>query len=184
MDSLSGSGQAGIGIRDSTLQVRVLRLASALASASLAGLAGAGTTGDLIGITTVYFSSTTATYPTAESSSIVTTLIARVRAAGFMAEPASAAGALRGVGVLVEPQSRSIRLRHRMTSPRPILARSAALIMEEPPAAFPHAGSRASVEASIEAGAFTVAALVTVAEDSGRDLFHPYKGNLRHGERN
>src|SRR5690349_20166139 len=162
MDSLSGSGQAGIGIRDSTLQVRVLRLASALALASLAGLAGVGTTGDLIGITTVYFSITTATYPTAESSSIVTTLIARARAAGFMAEPASAAGALRGVGVLVEPQSRSIRLRH-MPSLVPILARSAALIMEEPPEAFPHAGSRASVEVSTAAEAFTVAAVVTVA---------------------
>src|SRR5437899_13087943 len=105
MESLSGSGQAGIVILDCTLQVRVLRLVSALASASLAGLAGVGTTGDLIGITTVSFSIITATSPTAESSSIATTLIARVRAAGSMAGPVFAAGARPGVGVLVGGQS-------------------------------------------------------------------------------
>ena len=115
------------------------------------------------------FTTTTPTSPTAQSSSIVTTLIARVRVAGFMAEPASAAGALRGVGVLVEPQSRSIRLRHRMPSLVPILARSAALIMEEPPEAFPHAGSRASVEVSTEEAVSMVAEVeaFTVAEAAG-----------------
>src|SRR3989441_12914173 len=100
MESLSGSGQAGIGIRDCTLQVRVLRLVLALASASLVGLAGVGTTGDLIGITTVSFSIITATSPTAESSSIATTLIARVRAAGSMAGAGFAAGGRRGGGGL------------------------------------------------------------------------------------
>src|SRR5207244_11270389 len=101
MESLSGSGHAGICIRDCTLQVRVLRLVSALASASLAGLAGVGTTGDLIGITTVSFSIITATSPTAVSSSIATTLIARVRAAGSMAGPVFAGASQRGVCVLV-----------------------------------------------------------------------------------
>src|SRR3989441_13148984 len=102
MESLSGSGQAGIGIRDCTLQVRVLRLVLALASASLVGLAGVGTTGDLIGITTVSFSIITATSPTAESSSIATTLIARVRAEGSMAGGVFAGGGPRGVvGVVV-----------------------------------------------------------------------------------
>src|SRR2546430_3193878 len=101
MESLAGPGQAGIGIRDCTLQVRVLRLVSALASATLAGLAGVGTTGDLIGITTVSFSIITATSPTAESSSIATTLIARVRAAGSMAGAGFAAGGQRGGGGVV-----------------------------------------------------------------------------------
>src|SRR5438132_4997780 len=110
MESLSGFGQAGIGIRDCTLQVRVLRLVSALASASLAGLAGVGTTGDLIGITTVSFSIITATSPTAESSSIATTLIALVRAAASMAGPVFAAAAQRGGGGLGGAQLRSIRL--------------------------------------------------------------------------
>src|SRR3989442_6643399 len=98
MESLSGSGQAGIGIRDCTLQVRVLRLVSALASASLAGLAGVGTTGGLIGITTVSFSIITATSPAAESSSIATTLIARVRAAGFLSGAGFFAGGAGGGG--------------------------------------------------------------------------------------
>src|SRR5207245_5298534 len=84
MESLSGSGQAGIGIRDCTLQVRVLRLVSALASASLAGLAGVGTTGDLIGITTVSFSIIMAKSPTAGYSSIAKSLIGCVRAVGFI----------------------------------------------------------------------------------------------------
>src|SRR5438105_15685806 len=100
MESLSGSGQAGIGIRDCTLQARVLRLVSALASASLAGLAGVGTTGDLIGITTVFFSLFTAPSPTAPSPSIPATLIAPVRAAGSKAVPALPASAPAVVGVL------------------------------------------------------------------------------------
>src|SRR5947208_4443642 len=144
MESLSGSGQAGIGIRDCTLQVRVLRLVSALASASLAGLAGVGTTGDLIGITTVSFSIITATSPTAVSSSIATTLIAHVRAAGSMAGPVFAAGARRGVGGLVEAQSRSSRLQRRTAQPPAIRARSAALIMGARRRAFPLADSRDS----------------------------------------
>src|SRR5947208_16309553 len=117
MESLSGSGQAGIGIRDCTLQVRVLRLVSALASASLVGLAGVGTTGDLIGITTVSFSIITATSPTAESSSIATTLIARVRAAGSVAGPVFAAGAPRGVRAFVDAQSHRVRSQRRTGQP-------------------------------------------------------------------
>src|SRR2546421_5633755 len=127
MESLSGSGQAGIGIRDCTLQVRVLRLVSALASASLAGLAGVGTTGDLIGITTVSFSIITATSPTAVSSSIVTTSIARVRAA----EPAFAAGALAGDGGFGVPPTPRLRLGPRAANPVPILVPLAAFILVE-----------------------------------------------------
>src|SRR5437870_9462944 len=86
----------------------------------------------------------TATSPTAESSSIATTLIARVRAAGSMAGPVFAAGARRGVGVLVGAQSRSIRLLRRTAQPPSIRAPSAALIIAAGRAASPFAGSPAS----------------------------------------
>src|SRR5258707_2861498 len=76
MESLSGSGRAGIRIRDFTLPVRELRLASALESASLGGMAGVGTTGDTTGITTELFTTTTPTSLTAEFSSIATMSIA------------------------------------------------------------------------------------------------------------
>src|SRR5712664_3162659 len=90
MESLSGSGRAGIRILDFTLPVRELRLASALESAFLGGMAGVGTTGDTIGITTELFTTTTPISPTAEFSSIATTSIAAADSmdlAGFT-EPA------------------------------------------------------------------------------------------------
>ena len=60
----------------------------------------------------------------------------------------------------------STALRERMASPGATLARSVALITEEPPEAFPHAGSQASAgafmaeEASTAAAAFTAAAAI------------------------
>ena len=83
-----GSGR-GIRIQGCSLAVPGLRLVLALESASLVGLAGAGTTGDMIGTTTASFSTTTPTYPTAEFSSIATTSIALaafMEPADFMAE--------------------------------------------------------------------------------------------------
>src|SRR5438128_7889641 len=74
LESLSGCGRAGIGIQGCTLPDRDLRLALALESASSAVLAGAGTTGDMIGITTVLSTTTTPTSPTAESLLITTPL--------------------------------------------------------------------------------------------------------------
>src|SRR6266851_4471375 len=98
MESRSGSGQAGMGIQGCTLPDRELRLAWALASASLAAMAGAGTTGDMIGIATESFSTTIPTYPTAESSPITTPSITRagtsIMAADFMVEVDFRAGAL------------------------------------------------------------------------------------------
>src|ERR1700756_2457406 len=78
-----GSGRAGMTIPDFILAVRELRLVWALALASSVDSAGAGDTGGTTGITMEFFLITTATFPTAESSSIATTSIA---AADFMAE--------------------------------------------------------------------------------------------------
>src|SRR5260370_24947757 len=73
MESRLRSGQAGTGIRDCTLAGQAWHGVSALESASLAGSVGVGTTGDLIGITTISFLITTAMYPTSECSSIAIT---------------------------------------------------------------------------------------------------------------
>src|SRR5437588_9572491 len=156
MESPSGSGRAGIRIPDCSLRDRESRLALALESVSLAGSVGVGTTGDLIGITTESFTTTPPTYPTAESSSTVTTSITP---AGFMAEPDFTAAAL----VSTALRHHSMDSLHRMPSPGLTLARSAASIMEEPPEAFPHEGSRASGEDSTAAEDSTGAAVVTVA---------------------
>src|SRR5712691_385250 len=107
MESLSGSGQDGIGIQGCTLPDRELRLAWALASASLAVLAGAGTTGDMIGITTVSFSITTPTYPTAESSPITTPSITRA-ATSIMAEVDFRAGTRAEARGSMGPKDRSM----------------------------------------------------------------------------
>src|SRR6266849_2700364 len=71
MESPSAFGQTGIGIQDCTLPDRELRLASALALASLAGLAGAGTTGDMTGTATASFSITIPTIAGARTSIMV-----------------------------------------------------------------------------------------------------------------
>src|ERR1700723_2542486 len=88
MESPSGFGPAGIGIQDCSLTVRELSLASGSESASLAGLAGDGDTGDTIGITTGSFSTTAPTVPRAEFSPTATTSIALV--------VSTAAGAVEG----------------------------------------------------------------------------------------
>src|SRR5260370_12297489 len=93
-----GSGRGGIRIQDCFLQVRELRLVSALESASLEGMAGPGTTGVMIGIITAFFSTTTATCPTAEFSSIATTSIAL---SGFMAAEFAEGDLRAGVGVVL-----------------------------------------------------------------------------------
>jgi hypothetical protein len=90
-----------------------------LESASLAGLDGVGDTGDLIGITTASFSTTMATYPTAEFSLIAITSTLpeadSIVAVGFMEETFTAA-------------SRSMDSPHRMPSLAPIPVPSAVLI--------------------------------------------------------
>src|ERR1700685_2920527 len=105
MESPSGSGQTGIGIRGSSLMVRELHLASALESAFLVGQVGAGKTGDTIGITTAFVSTITTTSHTAEFSPTATTSIA---AADFMtadfaavASPTHGASAEASVEVVV-----------------------------------------------------------------------------------
>jgi hypothetical protein len=103
MESLSGFGQVGIRIQDCTLPARALHLGWALESAISADSVGDGTTGDLTGITTMSFITTTLTYPTAESSPITTPSIAGARTsitlAGFMAEADFRAGVLAEVRV-------------------------------------------------------------------------------------
>src|SRR5271167_2617620 len=129
MENPSGFGPAGIGIRACSLMVRELRLASPLGSASLAVLAGAGDTGDTIGITTIFVSTTTATSPTAEFLPIATASIAP---ADFMAEE--------------REDSRAANMDSRHMAPTP--ARSAALTMAESREDSPLAGGRALAEAS------------------------------------
>ena len=128
MEHPSGSGRDGIRIQDCILRDRGLRLVSALESDTLAGLGGDGTTGDLIGITTTFVSIITTTSPTAEFSPIET---ASITAADFTA------------ALLVGEVSarRSMDSQRHTPSQVRIPVHSAALIMEELPEAFPHAGS-------------------------------------------
>jgi hypothetical protein len=110
----------------------------------LADLAGAGDTGDTTGVVMESSSTTTATFPAAEFSSIATTLIAPV---DFME-------AERGDSAVANMDSRRMRNRAR------IPVHSAALIMEESQGAFLPAGSPALAEASMEAADSTEAAVV------------------------
>src|SRR6267154_508078 len=73
MERRSASGQTGTGTRGSTLPGQASDGASASESVSLVDLVGAGTTGDLIGITTMSFSTIMGSYRTAESSRIANT---------------------------------------------------------------------------------------------------------------
>jgi hypothetical protein len=123
---------------------RESRLASALESASLADLAGAGDTGDTTGVVMESSSTTTATFPTAEFSSIATTSIA----------PEDFMEAERGDSPVANMDS------HRMRNRAPIPVHSAASIMEESRGAFLPAGSPALAEASTEEVAVTEAAVV------------------------
>src|SRR6266404_871787 len=86
MGSPSGFGRDGIRIQDCSLTAPELRLASALESAFLADLAGVGTIGDLTGITTMSFITTTLMFPTAESSPITTPSIASARTSIMVAD--------------------------------------------------------------------------------------------------
>src|ERR1700674_943992 len=164
MESPSGSGQAGIRIQDSFLVVRELPLASALESASLVGLAGGGTTGDMIGITTASFTTTIPTYPTAEFSSITTPSIAL---ADFMVEEDFTAAPLPAVSTAPH---RNMDSRHPMPRLAPIPAHSAASIMEESREASPLAGSRASAEVSTEVEAFMAAEAFTGGGGIGKSV--------------
>src|SRR5712691_2650924 len=73
MERRSASGRTCTGIQACTLMAQALCGATVLESASLADLAGDGTTGDLIGITTISSSTTTDSYLTAEFSRIANT---------------------------------------------------------------------------------------------------------------
>jgi hypothetical protein len=137
MESPSGSGQTGIGIRGSSLMVRELHLASALESAFLVGTVGAGTTGDTIGITTAFVSTITTTSHTAESSPTATTSIAAVdfMTADFAVVASPTHGASAG----------------RITDSTALVpVHSAALTMEESREGSPIADGRALAEASVE----------------------------------
>ena len=170
MEGPSESGRAGIPIPDSTLEARELRLAWALGSASLADLAGAGDTGDTIGITTTFVLIATPMYPTAEFSPIATTSIAPedfmeagdfTEAVGFIAPE---------VFMAETPEASAAAntdLRRHMASLVPTQAHSAALIMEELREDFLLGGSLASavapmeeVEVSTEAEAVMEAAVI------------------------
>src|SRR6266851_3237420 len=156
MDRLSWPGRAGIRTPGSTFRDQVWFLALASSRLCLAALVGDGITGDLTGSTAISFTTTTATFPTAESSPIATTSIADAQAsimpAGFVVEADFRAEARAGVGVSVELPSR-MDLWRRTPSLVPIPAHSAASTMEEPPEDFRLAGDRASAEDSTEAEA-------------------------------
>src|SRR5580700_264951 len=140
----SESGRAGIRILDSTLAARESHLAWALELASLADLAGAGDTGDTTGVVMEFSSTTTATFPTAEFSSIATTSIA----------PGDFMEADRGDSRVANMDS------HRMRNRARIPVHSAVLIMAESRGAFLPAGSPALAEASTEAAAVTAAVVI------------------------
>jgi hypothetical protein len=158
MENQSGCGRAGIHTQDYSLPVRELLLASALESVSLVDLAGVGTTGATIGITTASFTTTTPTYLTAGCSSIATTSIAPV---DFMVVAFPAAEASRHLGTA---------LRRHMPRPALIPEPSAVSIMEEWPEDSRLAGSRVLAEAFMEvAEASTEEAAVTEGAVEGND---------------
>jgi hypothetical protein len=143
MERPSESGLAGTRILDSTLEFRELPLASALESASSAGLAGAGDIGDMTGIVTASCSITTDTSRTAEFSPIAASIapVDFTEAADFMAEEQEGSRA------------------DSTDSQVPIPGHLAVSIMAVYREAFPPAGSRASAEVSTaEAGVSTVEA--------------------------
>ena len=173
MESLSGPGQAGIGIRDCTLPDRVSHLVSALESASLAALAGVGTTGDMIGIATVSSTTTTPISPTAESLLITTPSITPAGTsitvedfkAGVRLEVRRSMDQHRST----DSQRRNMDPWRRMSSLVVIPARSGALITGVSLEDSRLAGSRASVEVSTEEAVSMVAEVeaFTVAEAAG-----------------
>src|SRR6266446_2803868 len=152
--SLSESGQGGIRILD-------LSLASALESASSAGLAGAGDTGDTTGVVMEFSSTTAATFRTAESSSIATTSIAP---ADFM-EPTDFMA-----GEREDSRVASMDLRRRTASLVRIPGHSVVLIMEESREASHLVGSRALAEASTEVEVSTEAEGATEAAVTGKSV--------------
>jgi hypothetical protein len=171
MASPSEFGRAGIGIRDCTLPGRELRLASALALATSPVLAGVGTTGDMTGITTASPSTSTATFPTAESSPIAIPSITPVQAADFVVEMDFKAAALAEIGDSMDQSRMDLPLRNmasrrRMSNLAVIPARSEALITEALREGFPLAGSRASAAEEVS----TAAAAFMVAEATGNPV--------------
>src|SRR5580700_4156368 len=160
MERPSGSGPGGIRTQGCSLVVLGLRLASALESASLVGLAGAGITGDLIGIITMSFTTTTPTSLTAEFSSIATTSIAP---ADFM-EATDFTAAEREDSPVASMDSR-----HPMPRLVRIPAHSAGSIMEESREVSRLAGNRA-LAAAMEAEVFTEEAAATEAAVTGNSV--------------
>src|SRR5713226_4737293 len=118
----------------------------------------------MIGIATGSSSTTTATYPIAESLPTTTPSIAP----GDFTEPVHFMEEERE-----DSQVASTDLRHHTLSLAHIPARSAASIMEEPRKAFPHAGNRASVEVSTEAEDSTAVEAVTAAVVTGDSVPRP-----------
>src|SRR5882672_6755252 len=174
-ESRSGFGQVGIGIQGCTLPDPELRLVSALESATLADLAGAGTTGTLTGGTALSFTTTTPMYPTVESSSIATASIGDARTsitpADFTVEIRGSMGPDRSMGLRL----RNMGLPHHIPSPAIILVHSAVLTMAESPEDSPLAGNRVSAEDSAAVAASTVGEAFTVEAVIGEGGFHLQK---------
>jgi len=135
----------------------------------MAALAGDGTTGVLTGITMMSLTTTTPTSRTAEFSSTATTSIVPVD----LEEEVDSAGEVNFTATLREAEvsPHSSMGRHHVFSLATTPARSADLIMEGRQEASPLAGNQAWVEAvSMEAAAFTEAAVVTAAEVIGNPV--------------
>jgi hypothetical protein len=116
----------------------------------------------MTGITTASFSTTTVTSPAAESSTIAST---STTPADFTAEER-------------EDLREASMGSHRMAKPGPTPAPSVALIMEEPPIAFPRVVSRASVGVSTEAEVSTgvEASMAAVAVTGNSIQIHKRNG--------
>src|SRR5258708_10094126 len=145
MERRSASGQTGTGTRGSTLLGQASDGASASESASLVDLVGVGTTGDLIGITTMSFSTIMGSYRTAESSRTANT---------SMPEEADSIAALDSMEENFTAARCSMDLLRPMPNLAPAPVPSEVLIMEARLEDSPPADSTASAAALMAVAGF------------------------------
>src|SRR5258708_14739318 len=161
MERRSASGQTGTGTRGCTSMAQASCGASVLESATLVDLAGAGTTGDLIGITTMSFSTIMGSYRTAESSRTANT---------SMPDEADSIAALDSMEKNFTAARRSMDLLRPMPSPAPAPVPSEGLITEARLEDSPPADSPASAAALVVAASMAEAGGI-VAVGPGRSSF-------------
>jgi len=153
MEVPSDHGLGGIPIPESGMAVLTFRSGSASESVSTAGLDGAGTIGDLIGITTTPFIITTGTTPGAPHSTTGTITIAEEAPAA-----ASTIAPAQRQGPSTETARRPEATRNLMRKAALNRARSAVTTAGARPEAIRHAAAPATAADLMEAEHLTVAA--------------------------